>query len=87
MAGDGHLGATGGGGSAMDRLLTASELSRISGLRRTTIYRMAVRGELPCVRFGQKMVRFPESKIAAWIESHVECTPREELEAGDGTAA
>ena len=67
----------------MERLLKATELARLTGLARTSIYRMAADGELPCVRFGVKAVRFPESAIAAWIAGRTAAAPRGSAAASD----
>jgi predicted DNA-binding transcriptional regulator AlpA len=47
-------------------LLTAKELAIIiGGVSRSTIFRWASKGILPCVRIGG-MVRFDPGKTAAW---------------------
>ena len=53
----------------MDRLLKADELVRVSGLARTTIYKLAADGMIPCVKLGARIVRFPEAAVQRWIES------------------
>jgi len=51
-------------------LLRRPEVSRRTGLSRTTIYRMVQAGEFPSPRqLGARAVAWSESEISAWIES------------------
>jgi prophage regulatory protein len=51
-------------------LLRRPEVSRRTGLSRTTIYRMVQAGEFPAPRqLGSRAVAWSESEISAWIES------------------
>ena len=69
----------------MERLLKAREISDLTGVSRTAIYRMMETGVLPVVRFGERAVRVPQSAVEAWIDSHVQSVRREG--SGDGQAA
>lgn len=60
----------------MDRLLRAREVAAATGLPRSTVYRLAQSGELPCVKFAAKSVRFPERAISQWIERQLAATER-----------
>ena len=48
-------------------LLSATELARLLGLHRQTIYEHASSGNLPCVRIGTA-VRFDPAIIARWLQ-------------------
>ena len=53
-----------------DRLLRRREVERITGLSRSSIYRLKQDGDFPRpVRVGPSAVRWKESDIAAWLES------------------
>ena len=53
-----------------DRLLKRREVEEITGLSRSTIYRMVKTGQFPQpVRVGPKAVRWRLSDIIAWLES------------------
>jgi predicted DNA-binding transcriptional regulator AlpA len=63
----------------MDSLLQAKEVSRILKCSLPLVYRMAERGQLPCVRWecpgnGKKkprtMVRFERTDVINFIEKH-----------------
>ena len=41
----------------MDKLLTAKELSELTGINQNTIYRLARKGEIPYYKFGNA-IRF-----------------------------
>ena len=50
------------------RLLTRQEIEDITGLTRSTIYRLMRRGAFPEPRrIGLRAVRWPESEIEAWL--------------------
>ena len=56
-----------------DRLLKSRQVEEITGLSRSSIYRLMPRGEFPQrVRVGRKAVRWRESDITAWVESRPE---------------
>ncbi|HEX7124884.1 MAG TPA: helix-turn-helix domain-containing protein [Thermodesulfobacteriota bacterium] len=48
--------------AACERLLTAKEVAELLGLKEKTVYELAKRGEIPCVRIG-KFVRFRPSDL------------------------
>lgn len=48
------------------RLLTASEVATMTGLKESTIRRLARAGKMPCRRIG-KYMRFLEPDIGAWV--------------------
>ena len=53
-----------------ERLLRRREVEDITGLSRSTIYRMVKTGQFPQpVRVGPKVVRWRLSDIIAWMES------------------
>ena len=53
-----------------DRLLKRREVEEITGLSRSTTYRMVKTGQFPQpVRVGPKAVRWRLSDIIAWLES------------------
>ena len=53
-----------------DRLLRRREVERITGMSRSSIYRLMQEGEFPRpVRVGPAAVRWKSSDITAWIES------------------
>ena len=53
-----------------DRLLRRREVERITGLSRSSVYRLMQDGEFPRpVRVGPAAVRWRESDITAWLES------------------
>lgn len=53
-----------------DRLLRRREVERITGMSRSSIYRLMQEAEFPRpVRIGPAAVRWKASDITAWIES------------------
>ncbi len=53
-----------------DRLLRRREVERITGMSRSSIYRLMQQGDFPRpVKVSSTAVRWKESDIAAWIES------------------
>lgn len=50
------------------RLFTARELARVLCLNEQTLYRMARRGEIPCVRIGRKAIRFDLEQVREALE-------------------
>ncbi len=53
-----------------DRLMRRREVERITGMSRSSIYRLMRSGSFPLpVRVGATAVRWKESDIADWIES------------------
>jgi len=53
-----------------DRLLRRREVERITGMSRSSIYRLMQEGDFPRpLKVGSTADRWKESDIAAWIES------------------
>ncbi len=48
-------------------LVTAEELSKLTGWSKQSLYRRARRGEIPCVRTGVREVRFDPVAVRRWI--------------------
>ena len=60
-----------------DRLLRRREAEEITGLSRSTIYRMLKTGQFPQpVRVGRKAVRWKLSDIIAWMDSMPSMSPQ-----------
>jgi excisionase family DNA binding protein len=57
-------------------LLTARGVKERTGLPTSTIYELAAKGELPCLRIG-RAVRFPERALDEWIECNTVKGPRD----------
>lgn len=54
----------------MSKLLTRNEVENLTGLTRTTIYRMMREADFPePLKIGARAVRWKESEVIAWIES------------------
>lgn len=57
------------------RILRRSEVEVRIGLSRSTIYAMMAEGDFPKpIRLGKRAVGWPESAIAAWLESRINPT-------------
>ena len=53
-----------------DRLMRRQEVEKITGLGRSSIYRLMQKGDFPRpVRVGPAAVRWMESEVTAWVES------------------
>jgi excisionase family DNA binding protein len=48
------------------RLITADDVSAMTGFTANTIRRMARRGDIPCRRLGQR-VRFVPDEVEQWL--------------------
>jgi excisionase family DNA binding protein len=57
-----------GPAGATGRLLVAEDVAALLGVPPTFVYSLARRGELPCVRVGERYVRFRAQAVEAWIE-------------------
>ena len=53
--------------NALPRLLTAEQVSTLTGLPRSTIYELSRRGELPVVKIGARALRYSAPAVAEWI--------------------
>jgi excisionase family DNA binding protein len=49
--------------------LTYSETARFLGIPVGTVYSMVSRRQLPHVRLGKRLVRFPRHELEAWVAS------------------
>ena len=59
----------GGRETAPDALvLTVPEAGKLLGLNRAAAYRAALRGELPTIRLGEKILRVSKSRLLRWID-------------------
>lgn len=56
------------GASGMPRLLTVRELAAFLGLHEKTIYDWSARGELPCLRLGNRL-RFDPNDVTRWLSA------------------
>lgn len=57
------------------RLLTRQEIENLTGLSRSTLYRLMRRGAFPePIRIGLKAVRWPEPEIDAWLADRPRAT-------------
>jgi len=55
-------------------ILRTAEVARLTGLSRTTLWRLERSGEFPSrVRLGQNSVGWREDEIARWIEARPRC--------------
>jgi excisionase family DNA binding protein len=52
-------------------LIDIRELSRLTGLRRGTLYHQVSEGKLPVVRLSSRCIRFRKSDIEQWILQHL----------------
>ena len=53
-----------------ERLLRRREVSKVTGIGRSSIYRLMQHGDFPRpVRVGPAAVRWRESEVNAWVES------------------
>lgn len=54
------------------RLIAIPEVTRITSLKKTTLYKLINSGELRPVKLGRKTV-FAEAEIVAWVENRLAC--------------
>ena len=58
-----------------DRLLRRRQVEKITGMKRSTIYRLMQEGDFPRpVKIGPAAVRWRESEVNAWVESRPKAT-------------
>ena len=48
------------------------ELSKVLQVSRSTAYRMAAQGSIPCLRIGRRVI-VPKEHLVRWIDSSVSC--------------
>ena len=63
-----QLPASEGSATGMPRLLTVRELAAFLGLHQKTIYDWSSRGELPCLRLGNRL-RFDPNDVLRWLSA------------------
>jgi len=63
-----QLPASEGSATGMPRLLTVRELATFLGLHEKTIYDWTARGELPCLRLGNRL-RFEPNDVLRWLSA------------------
>ncbi len=56
----------------MSELLTAPEVARRLRLSVPYIYSLAAAGLIPCVRFGERAIRFPADEVDEWLRQRIE---------------
>lgn len=49
-------------------LLGSEEAAALLRIKQRTVQAMAKRGELPCVRFGKRIIRFDPADLRRWID-------------------
>lgn len=55
-----------------DRLIVLEEVERITGLKKSSLYRLMGQGQFPGpVRVGPKSVRWPESHVLGWVQRKI----------------
>ncbi len=52
----------------MMRLLTARETAEVLNIRLPRIYELARANVIPCVKFGEKQIRFSETALKEFVE-------------------
>lgn len=62
------------------------EVMHVTGLGRTTIYKLIATGEIPSVRIG-RAVRVPAAALQRWLEERAGCTLPPVVAAVTGEAA
>jgi excisionase family DNA binding protein len=62
------------------QLLTAEEVARILCLPRLRVYELARQGQLPCVRIGERQIRFAKAALQMWIEHGGNVSQKEEIQ-------
>jgi len=50
-----------------ENLMTVKEVSKYLRISSRHIYRMAGRGEIPCIRISRKLIRFSQPQIDRWL--------------------
>ena len=52
-----------------ESLLKRSEVARILGVNVVTVLRWTLRGDLPCLRFNSRMIRYRKEDVEGFIGS------------------
>ena len=58
-----------GGAVVSITLLSTEELAVHLGVSKDSIRRLVRSGELPCIRLGERMIRFREADVAAYLDA------------------
>lgn len=56
---------------ALPKLLTVRELAQVLGIHEKTVYDWVAKGQLPCVRLGNRL-RFLPSDVSRWLQARKE---------------
>jgi excisionase family DNA binding protein len=56
-------------------LLNADEASALLGIHPKTIQIWARRGDVPCIRVGEKYIRFRASSLDLWVKNRLDSQP------------
>jgi len=51
------------------RLLPYPEAAHLLGLKKSTLYALVSRKQVPHIRLGPRLVRFDESELKAWVDA------------------
>ncbi|MDP3048909.1 MAG: helix-turn-helix domain-containing protein [Thermodesulfovibrionales bacterium] len=52
----------------MEKLLNIEDISRIVGVKKSTVYQWTHRGLIPVVRLSSRCVKFSEDAIKKWLD-------------------
>lgn len=55
----------------MTKTLNIKEVSELTGIGKTNLYKLARQGAIPCMRVGSKYI-FTEASVEHWIDEQVE---------------
>jgi len=50
-------------------ILNIEEIASLTGLSKNTIYNLKARNEIPCFKFGPRLLRFKRDEILSWMEN------------------
>jgi excisionase family DNA binding protein len=62
------------------QLLKAEDVAEILSLPKLRVYELARQGQLPCVRIGERQVRFARSALREWIECGGSTPKKDEID-------
>lgn len=60
------------------QLLKAEDVAELLSLPRLRVYELARQGKLPCVRIGDRQIRFAKAALCEWIECGGNSVQKEE---------
>ena len=76
--------AGGNGGNFPGRMLHLPEVLAITGLSKSTLYRLIASGDFPAgVKLGKRMTRWPESDVVQWIDGKVRASRQATLKTSE----